>query len=257
MNTARNMPWPRILAEGAAIIASILLAFWIQAWWEGQQARSEERATLSALLLEFRDIRDSVDGNRIYNSAIRDSVLELLRFSQGQGKELTEADIDRLLADLWWNQELSPVSAPTLHSIVASGDLTLVSNAELRRDLGAWPVTLGHLADTLQRDNDFFTERLMPFLAENSSLIQIRAAEDHAPGNPEDEYDATGVVQPKESVSHSELLANTQFLNILSEREVWLTDILTMGLAGIDEDLDETIEMLESELAVHVSNQNP
>ena len=36
MNT-RQIPWPRIAAESAAIIASILLAFWIDAWWEGRQ----------------------------------------------------------------------------------------------------------------------------------------------------------------------------------------------------------------------------
>jgi len=32
----RSIPWPRILAEGVAIVLSILLAFGIQAWGEGQ-----------------------------------------------------------------------------------------------------------------------------------------------------------------------------------------------------------------------------
>jgi len=35
----RSVHWPRILAEGFAIVVSILLAFGIQAWWEGRQDR--------------------------------------------------------------------------------------------------------------------------------------------------------------------------------------------------------------------------
>jgi hypothetical protein len=41
----RSIPWPRILAEGGAIVVSILLAFGIQAWWEGAQELNE-RLTL-------------------------------------------------------------------------------------------------------------------------------------------------------------------------------------------------------------------
>ena len=37
----RSIPWPRILAEGVAIVVSILLAFGIQAWWEDSQDRAE------------------------------------------------------------------------------------------------------------------------------------------------------------------------------------------------------------------------
>ncbi|MDH3424629.1 MAG: hypothetical protein OEN00_16655 [Gemmatimonadota bacterium] len=39
----------RVLAEGAVIVLSILLAFGIDAWWEGRQERAEELAALSAL----------------------------------------------------------------------------------------------------------------------------------------------------------------------------------------------------------------
>lgn len=37
MAKTRQILWPRIFAESAAIIASILLAFWIDAWWDKTQ----------------------------------------------------------------------------------------------------------------------------------------------------------------------------------------------------------------------------
>ena len=97
----RQLPWPRLFAEGIAIVLSILLAFWIQAWWESRQLLSDERAILTSLIPEFRQLRGSVEYLQTYNGAIRTSITDLLKFSQGLGEPLSESDIDRLLADLW------------------------------------------------------------------------------------------------------------------------------------------------------------
>jgi hypothetical protein len=34
-----NIPWKRLSAEGLAIVVSILLAFWIDAWWDTRKDR--------------------------------------------------------------------------------------------------------------------------------------------------------------------------------------------------------------------------
>jgi hypothetical protein len=49
---------PRLLTEGAVIVISILLAFWIDAWWDQRQARATETAVLAS-------IREEVEENRI------------------------------------------------------------------------------------------------------------------------------------------------------------------------------------------------
>ncbi len=46
----RDIDWPRLLAEGAAIVVSILLAFGIDAWWDDRQERIEERKILLGLV---------------------------------------------------------------------------------------------------------------------------------------------------------------------------------------------------------------
>jgi hypothetical protein len=45
----RRIPWLRVCAEGLVIVVSILLAFGLQAWWEGQTDRQTERTILMEL----------------------------------------------------------------------------------------------------------------------------------------------------------------------------------------------------------------
>jgi hypothetical protein len=51
------IPWTRLIAEGLAIVVSILLAFAIDAWWEQRQDTAEERRILVSLRDEFTEIR--------------------------------------------------------------------------------------------------------------------------------------------------------------------------------------------------------
>ena len=53
MINTREIPWPRILAEGTAVVVSILLAFAIDAWWDERKERDDERDVLLALKAEF------------------------------------------------------------------------------------------------------------------------------------------------------------------------------------------------------------
>jgi hypothetical protein len=55
MNNPRRLK--RILSEGSVIVLSILLAFWIDAWWNNRQALKEEMAILES-------VRGELDRNR-------------------------------------------------------------------------------------------------------------------------------------------------------------------------------------------------
>ncbi len=48
-----QIPWLRVFVEGVVIVASILLAFGIEAWWEGVQERQEEQEALRGLASDF------------------------------------------------------------------------------------------------------------------------------------------------------------------------------------------------------------
>ncbi|MFC1531282.1 hypothetical protein ACFL5T_03470 [Gemmatimonadota bacterium] len=71
-----NKPWLQILAEGTAIMLSILLAFGIEAWWAERGERLEEREVMHGLATEFsayheRLIRDASRGEVAKDASTR------------------------------------------------------------------------------------------------------------------------------------------------------------------------------------------
>jgi hypothetical protein len=57
-----QIPWLRVLVEGAVIVGSILLALTADAWWDGVTERALERDALDRLSAEFVEV-DSVLAN--------------------------------------------------------------------------------------------------------------------------------------------------------------------------------------------------
>ena len=54
MSDLQTNRWKRFLAEVAAIVVSILLAFWIDAWWETSQDDQDRQILFSTLLAELK-----------------------------------------------------------------------------------------------------------------------------------------------------------------------------------------------------------
>lgn len=61
MPNARDIPWPRLIAESSAIVISILLAFSIDAWWTERQETVREERQIQALIAEFEGNRSTLD----------------------------------------------------------------------------------------------------------------------------------------------------------------------------------------------------
>ena len=55
MTEPQEIPWKRIVVEGAAIVASILLAFAIDAWWEDRQLAQETAEDLAIVKAELAE----------------------------------------------------------------------------------------------------------------------------------------------------------------------------------------------------------
>ena len=245
----QKIPWVRIAAEGVAIVVSILLAFWIEAWWSARQDRNDEIVILSSLLEEFRQIESVLERNDIFHNAMRSSAEELLALSIGRENPVSDGDIDRLLADITWQQTPESLSTPELSSLISSGNLALISNAQLRRDIGSLQYHLAQNKAVMLRDLEFYTDRLMPFLEANSLLQQVINADDYVPGFPNRLTTPATELELVATVSHSYLLENREFQSLLSRRILLVTDVLNFPSRGIKETLAETTSLIEQELA--------
>jgi hypothetical protein len=100
MTKFQEIPWPRIVAEGAAIIFSILLAFWIQAWWEGRQQQGDEHIFLKALLDDLSDKRQQLEHDERYLGVIFESATTLLKTATDSDRRLQAGAIDKLIGNL-------------------------------------------------------------------------------------------------------------------------------------------------------------
>src|SRR3970040_2213054 len=59
--SVQSIPWTRLLAEGAMIVVSILLAFAIDAWWDSAQERSKEDSYLRQLASDLESTLANIE----------------------------------------------------------------------------------------------------------------------------------------------------------------------------------------------------
>jgi hypothetical protein len=126
------------LAESLLIVVSILIAFWIDAWWEERQDRRQEQRVLEALRAEF-------DTNATKLPSYIDSHLQVAEIIERTLNGLDQ-DSDKIGVrvpdhELAWI--LSHVSTDpqrgALDAILQSGELRFIQSRELRERLAGWP----------------------------------------------------------------------------------------------------------------------
>ena len=248
MNSVREIPWLRILAEGLVVVISILLAFWIQAWWEGHQEQGYERVVLQSLLDDLERKKALVDNDRIYTASIFESATTLLQVAQDPDQGLSEDAIDRLIGGIvWYHQDSEWESAP-LNSLIMGGDIALISNAVLLQKLAALQNSISVIRNNYRADKEFHYNVLAPFLMTHANLPQIYAGIEHTPGNPEStfEFPEIGVSRVRD---HTGLLSRSDFQGLVVIKIDLLLDIQrALRVSKLDDEIDQIIVLIKHEL---------
>jgi len=248
MTDSQNIPLKRISVEVAAIIASILLAFSIDAWWDDQQDREDEQVILLSLHEELVGLEEYWPWLDQYVGGINESAKNLLASAVGGNQTLSEGEFDRLLADLTWFVMASDLDLPVLESLVLGGDLSLISDRSLRQKLRVWKGGHDNLKERLRHQKQFFDNRFMPYLDKNVSLQQIYNVAAQMPGFPRDTF-PQHKIELSDITSHLHLLADPEFQNLLTRRVEENTTLLENRSEDYHRELRELIEFVEKELA--------
>lgn len=162
-------PWRRLIAEGVVIVLSILLAFGVDAWWDGHRERVQEDTLLSNLLAGFEasrpDLIVRLDGARRMaagNAAFRDLV------GVGDGPVLASVPDSFVLAVI--GSPTYDATTNALDAAVASGQIEIIRNEAIRAELANWRRSLADTREDELLVRQITTEQVVPLLSREMDL---------------------------------------------------------------------------------------
>jgi hypothetical protein len=237
----RQVPWLRIFAEGIAIVVSILLAFGIQAWWEGRQDSAQARSLLLAMLDDFEAAATLLDRVEAETSILARNGQRLIELGeQGPVSPDHSAQVDSLLGSHF----LRPVFDPpmgTVESLIASGRLDLVRNEELVAGLTNWASAVASLQRTQTDARRHFYDRLYPYLATRVDIEDLDKGFSQYLGHP-----LPFEQGPTEAYR---LIGEGELMNILYTHWVLSTNVLELEMPRVRAALDQIRDEIGTELA--------
>lgn len=208
-NSNRRPQWRRVAVESATIVASILLAFAIQAWWESLQEADlkaqalvtlEEELTLLDTLLVWSDD----NSKSVATGAVL--LIQAAHDPASTSAEAVSAAVVALAA-----KTTTDASLTSYDMLVNSGNLDVLSDPELTKHL-VMLRTLMVVKDRVEaRELAFVEGQLEPFVGE---FVTLRS--------PSGWYERWGVPPPEaEAATWDDLeamLRDPQFLSLVHRR---------------------------------------
>ena len=168
----KKIAWQKLCIEAAAIVASILFAFAVDAWWEERNEIEREQRLLKSLLVEFeqnsvllQDVRDRYEQQ--YLHALQ--ILEHLDSGETD-TEILAASLQGLLVGGTIHLETG------VHDgLLASGELGLIRNEVLRDRLASWPTYVAEWSEEQASVFSYGHEHLVPYLRESIRIRSVAA----------------------------------------------------------------------------------
>jgi hypothetical protein len=236
-----------LVLQGVATVASILLAFAIDAWWEQRNAAVEKNVMLESVKAEMLSDLTGVKSQCAYRKASLDSVEILLKAVAAGRYEDTERTLDQRLADLVWYIGIG-FSTGAVNSLLSSGQAAAIDDPKLRALLAGYPAAVAWFSDLGRRDQKTMLEVLAPFLSRNANLLQI-SNESYRLGMPPDgELAEPARVIPLVATSdHTPLVNNREFAGVLLHKQWIDVDVQSNLCGGMDKAIDEIVRRIDQE----------
>ena len=221
-----------LLLEGVAIVISILMAFWIDAWWEGRKDRLEEQELLIGLEMEFVDLRDRLDDLAQLNR----------RGMQFIGQYLSDSvsEMDLRTVELTFRAALTSNvldQGGAVESLFASGRLERISDRGVRARLLKWPDWLEDIHTNDLSVRGFAANEIGPFLAKNG-FPRTNCTDGRLVCS------EPGPV-PREYI---QMAADSEFRALLMMRRGWMR-VVIRDHENARSEADEILEMIRVQLA--------
>jgi len=141
--------WRDALRDMVLIVVAILIAFALDAWWDGRADRSREGAHLQALLGEFQATSDRLEALLDALEGSIEATYEILELMGPSPPDISPDVLGELLIRSLDVGLFSPEGG-AVQALLASGELALLRSDSLSVLLAGWPV----LADAIRIDSE-------------------------------------------------------------------------------------------------------
>lgn len=231
MQQSPKVPWYRLAAEGFVVVVSILLAFSIDAWWDGHLEDRRENKQLAAMSEEFAASSVAIDEVLESIEKHAKGVEELISMLKSAEAESIQVPGKLLGYAIGWRT--SDVSTSTLDTLIASGDLSLLENEALRRNLAGFPAFLLNLTEDELMAMEFAESIMASFMA-REGLAEVAYS-----NRPEFEW--------PNAAEYATVRPSAEFIGLLMARRVHFHFSLEQ-LPLVKTYLDDLVAMIDAEI---------
>ena len=214
----REQPAARFFLEAVVIVGSILLAFGIDAWWDGLQARGEELQLLAVL---ERDLLENQEELVRVRGILDDALTAGDAFSAATPVQLSQLPLDSARTLLYGLGSAAAFTA--FKGNLDRADLSVLSSADLRAELASWVSHADDLAENGTRDME--AVRGLALEADAGTLPLLGSA----PGS---RADAEALAVLRADAEFLALLEWKQALQRISVREALALEDVTIQVLG-------------------------
>jgi hypothetical protein len=170
MKNVQTIPWKRISVESIAIVASILLAFGIDAWWGERLERSQEQILLTRLSTEFSTNLERIDELKGY-SIIADAALKL--YGLIDEALLNDEQTVQVPTGMLRLVLIAPVfeaDIPLLDALTKAGKLDIVDDSRIVAVVSVWERQLRDYTSMAERARRDVDTQLLPALYKRADI---------------------------------------------------------------------------------------
>jgi hypothetical protein len=257
------------VVELLVVVLGILIAFAVDAAWEGRSERLSERETINALEADFRSSVDLLEARWLVIHRKAVDATDALMWALQVGAEWPGSPMDmsfdeyidqfvvpvsrRNVEPRTWTVEvpdsllgqtlITPTYDPTLASLEAlraSGRLNVIRSRALRDALAEFPSLLADASDEERMSRDHVLNQLRPQLARATSMVRAELIRSHWV---EFEHDA---LPPEVLENLRPITASVELVNVLATRSNIASDAL-YELIGVRDAMLRILELIEAE----------
>lgn len=170
----REIPWLRIAAEGAVVVASILLALAIDTWWAERQERKLEREELSRLYAEFEINRDRLlaKGN-VQERAAAASLEVYERMGQAMAGGAEAVAVPETVLAVLVAAPTFEAQAPVFDGLVRSGRIEIIEDRRIVDTLAEWERLSRNTSEFELRARRYVDDMLLPALIGRGNIAHV------------------------------------------------------------------------------------